>query len=198
MGGKSTGTFRVDQGVGVFEGEVVDVPFLHAPGFIQARTVSGNYADISSCHAFKLTLKANNGYKGYRFSFGDQHAQGGKLFAYGYKVTLEDVPVGDFGDVVLPFDSFTDFWDDATGDPIVTCHEDAKYCPTTKALRNLKRLAIWGEGVGGRVLLEIQSISAVGCASASTRSSPRQLRASLLRGWKNQLGLPVQIFDYFR
>jgi len=49
MGGKSTASFHVNaaRGVGVFEGEVVDVPFLHAPGFIQVRTASSSFPDVS-------------------------------------------------------------------------------------------------------------------------------------------------------
>ena len=39
MGGKSTGSFAESGGVGVFEGEVVDVPALKAPGFIKAAVV---------------------------------------------------------------------------------------------------------------------------------------------------------------
>jgi hypothetical protein len=94
--------------------------------------------------------------------------------------------------MILPFDSFSNYWDDATGDTIVTCHEDSTYCPTTKSLQNLERLTVWGEGVGGTVSLEIQSISAVGCAS-SEEGHP--LATALLRGWKNQLGLPAHLVD---
>lgn len=42
MGGKSTGTFNVENGLGIFDGEVVDVPFLKAPGFIKASVVDMN------------------------------------------------------------------------------------------------------------------------------------------------------------
>jgi hypothetical protein len=39
MGGKSTGSFAVENQLGIFDGEVVDVPFLKAPGFIKASVV---------------------------------------------------------------------------------------------------------------------------------------------------------------
>lgn len=165
MGGKSTGTFAIKDGIGHFEGEVVDVPFLHAPGFIQARTISKDkYPDVSSCTALEIVAKSNSDYSGYRISFGNAHAPGGKYFAYGYKSNLEGVPSDDFGAVTIPFDEFTDFWDDATGDPIHTCHENELYCPDELTLKNIGRMAIWGEGVAGKVSLEIKSISAVGCA----------------------------------
>ena len=166
MGGKSTGTFSVENGLGVFDGEVVDVPFLHAPGFIQARTKRGLHTffpDVSACTALQLELKSSESYSGYRVSFGNAHAPGGKRFAYGYKADL-NAPVSEFGKVVIPFDEFTDFWDDATGDAIHTCHENPAYCPDEFTLKDMKSLTIWAEGVAGKVHLEIKSISAVGCA----------------------------------
>lgn len=164
MGGKSTGTFTIEDSVGKFQGKVVDVPFLHAPGFIQARTVKGNFQDVSTCTALQITAKSNVDYSGYRISFGNKHAPGGKWHAYGYKSNLENVPTDDFGDITIPFTDFTDFWDDATGDPIHTCQENPLYCPDEMTLKNMQRLAIWGEGVAGTVDLEIKSIQAVGCS----------------------------------
>mmetsp|Transcript_8774 Transcript_8774/g.24082 ORF Transcript_8774/g.24082 Transcript_8774/m.24082 type:complete len:220 (-) Transcript_8774:129-788(-) len=166
MGGKSTGTFSIEGGVGKFEGEVVEVPFLHAPGFIQARTTnSKKYPDVSSCKALEIVAKTNTDYAGYRISFGNAHAPGGKYFAYGYKSHLEIERTDEFQTVTIPFDEFTDFWDDATGDPIHTCHENKLYCPDELTLKNMERIAVWGEGVAGKVSLEIRSLSAVGCSS---------------------------------
>jgi hypothetical protein len=172
MGGKSTGTFSIENGVGKFVGEVNNIPFLQAPGFIQARTTKTDhtfYPDVSKCTALEIVCKSNVKYDGgYRFSFGDAQAPGGKFHARGYKATLTNVPTGgdDFGSVTIPFTDFTDFWDDATGDPIHTCQENSLYCPDDMTLKNMQRLAIWGEGVAGQVSLEIQSIRAVGCAAA--------------------------------
>lgn len=168
MGGKSTGSFTISDDLGMFSGEVVDVPFLKAPGFIQARTVDKiPFPDVSSCLGIKLVVRSDeSGYMGYRFSFGDAHAPGGKFFARGYKTNLEGVQ-NSFTEIVLPFSDFTDFWDDATGDPIHTCEEHSDYCPDERALKNMKTMAVWGEGVGGAVHLEIQSISAVGCFSST-------------------------------
>lgn len=164
MGGKSTGNFIIQDGVGVFEGEVVDVPFLHAPGFIQVRTNSiGAYPDVSSCSALEIVAKTKYDYQGYRFSFGNAHAPGGKYFANGYKSNLVGVSSDYFKAITIPFDEFTDFWDDATGDAIHTCKENNIYCPDEMTLKNLGRMAIWAEGVAGKVHLEIKTISAVGC-----------------------------------
>jgi hypothetical protein len=168
MGGRSTGSFQINDGVGYFEGQVVDVPFLHAPGFIQVRTVDRHvFPDVSTCSGLQLILRAHVPYTGYRVSFGQAHAPGGKRYAYGYKATLENVPVGEFGTVNVPFTDFTDFWDDATGDPIRTCQENDLYCPDELTLRNMMTLALWGEGVAGTVSLQVQSIVAVGCSAGN-------------------------------
>lgn len=172
MGGQSTGTFTISENVGIFDGVVKDVPFLQAPGFIQARTLSTiRFPDVSHCQSLQLVLKSSHPeYRGYRVSFGTKHAPGGKFFARGFKASFiltEDDDSEQWQTVTLPFTMFTDFWDDATGDPIHTCLENELYCPDTATLQNVKTMAVWGEGVGGKVNLQLQTISAVGCASSS-------------------------------
>jgi hypothetical protein len=205
MGGKSKGTFTIEYNVGVFEGNVVNVPFLHVPGFIHVRSIDSQpFPDISHCGAFRIKLQSLTDYEGLRFSFGDAHAPHGKRFAFGYKTNLS-VPTNEWTEVVIPMSDFTDYWDDATGDAIVTCQEDSKYCPTEEALRNLKKMAIWGEGVAGQVHVEIQSIYATQCASENNRyveqedgSSLAQMWiSSVFRGWTNQVSLPAHLLDYF-
>lgn len=170
MGGRSTGTFSIeeDRGFAVFNGQVKDVPFLSAPGFIQARTTDKTvWPDVTSCEALELELRSNVDYAGYRVSFGTTHAPGGKFYAKGYKATLHNVPTGaDFVKIQIPFREFTDFWDDLTGDPIHTCEEKALYCPDLMTLKDMKTVGFWGEGVKGKVSLEIKAIRAVGCADS--------------------------------
>ena len=82
MGGQSTGTFTIANGVGVFDGEVVDVPALSAPGFIKVesdRREKVPYPDVSSCDSFYLTLKSDTAYDGFRFSVDDVKVSGGHL-----------------------------------------------------------------------------------------------------------------------
>jgi hypothetical protein len=135
MGGRSTGTFTVDakSGTATFIGQVKDVPFLKAPGFIQVRTTDKTvWPDVTSCEALELELRStstDDEYAGYRVSFGTTHAPGGKFYAKGYKATLPIVGA-DFVKIQIPFNEFTDFWDDLTGDPIHTCEEASKArCP---------------------------------------------------------------------
>eukprot|EP00939_MAST-03C_sp_MAST-3C-sp1_P005389 g5389.t1 len=175
MGGRSTGTFSIQGGVGVFNGSVVDVPFLHAPGFITVQTTDSlAFADVSTCDALTITAKASSDYKGYRVSFGTAHPSGGKYHAYGYKANFAP-SVGEFGQVTIPFDMFTDLWDDATGDAIKTCKEDAQYCPDKKTLESMETLSIWAEGIAGDVHLEIKSIGASGCDDASLLARTKTL-----------------------
>jgi hypothetical protein len=159
MGGRSKATLLIHNGVAVFDGTVVNVPFLQSPGFVTMRTKNALYPDISSCRALQLDMHNNYNadYTGYRFSFGNIHVPGGR-FAYGYKANFLASST-----VKIPFHNFTSKWDDATGDAIVTCHDDARYCPTRHALQNLQTMSIWGEGVQGNLHLEIRSIRAVDC-----------------------------------
>lgn len=166
MGGQSTGTFTVKDQLGVFDGDVVDVPFLKAPGFIKATASTKPFPDASSCTGLKITARASEDYKGYRLSFGNKHAPDAKFFTYGFKAHF-DAPVGDnFSDIVLPFTNFTDDWDDATGDAIKTCQDNKEYCPDLETLKDMKTMSVWGEGVGGKVHLEIKSIAATGCTAS--------------------------------
>jgi peptide methionine sulfoxide reductase MsrB len=176
MGGKSTGTFAVQNGLGIFDGEVVDVPFLKAPGFIKSDTVDSRaFPDISSCTTIDVEAKAAVPFAGFRLSFGTAQAPGGKFHAYGYKSAFS-AAVGKFSVASIPIENFTDYWDDATGNPIKTCQDNKTYCPDAATLRNLETLSVWAEGVNGRVHLEIKSIAASGCSKAKESGlEPRQV-----------------------
>lgn len=198
MGGKSTGTFTEQNGLGIFDGEVVDVPFLRAPGFINVASAVGSFKDVSACSALTITAKASTDYAGYRVSFGDAHASGGGRYAYGYKAHF-DPSVGEFGTSSIPFNMFSDFWDGSTGNLIKTCAEDAQYCPTKAVLENLKTVQIWAEGVAGKVHLEIKSIGATGCEGRSSTTmmlvgtqQRLQLSALGMGGFKSSCSAPVQ------
>lgn len=165
MGGKSVGTFTVQDGAGVFDGTCKIVPFLSAPGFIKANSDSTTLPDVRSCSGLALTVKSSNDYSGFRFSFGKSRADCGKFFAIGHKANFK-APVGEFGTVNLPFTDFTDCWDDGTGDAIKTCADDSKYCPDDKTLSNMQTMSVWAEGVEGDVHLEIKSVVATGCSDS--------------------------------
>ena len=105
-------------------------------------------------------------YGGYSVSFCNERAPSNR-YARGYKANFNvmAMPGSAMATIEIPFRDFTVRWDDATGDPIVTCEENEDFCPDVKTLRNMSRFAFWGEGVAGKVHLEIESIAASGCGS---------------------------------
>merc|ERR1712032_406066 len=168
MGGASFSslTMMEDEGTAFFTGEVKNIPFLGLPGFIQmeARGGKGTHPDVSCCDSLKLTLMGMEEYTGYRVSFGTKRSKRG-FFAQGFKADFDlPSPAGEYGEVTIPFNMFSVEWDEATGDQIVTCEEDPSVCPDLDTLRNMETVAIWGEGVGGQIELQVKSISAVGCS----------------------------------
>mmetsp|Transcript_113762 Transcript_113762/g.332253 ORF Transcript_113762/g.332253 Transcript_113762/m.332253 type:complete len:229 (+) Transcript_113762:75-761(+) len=175
MGGRSAGTWQVDTkgGFGVFDGEVVNVPSLKAPGFIKA-AADGKFPDASGAIGGALALAVRSStpeYAGFRASFASGTmapsyacAGGGSIpLSRGCFKTNFTVPPGQsFTEVRIPFDSFSDKWSPATGQQTTTCAQDKGVCPTAKTLAGIKRLELWAEGVNGKIHLEVQSISAVG------------------------------------
>ena len=168
MGGRSYSSVTIENKLAIFDGECVDVPFLHAPGFVTMETEGGEFPDVSSCKNLRLRLRSSVSYDGYRVSFGRAHVPGNR-FAFGYKANLH-VPMGpDIITVDIPFNEFTVRWDDKTGDPITTCAENKDFCPNLKTLQNMQMIQLWGEGVHGKVHLEVESIGASGCESPSIK-----------------------------
>lgn len=180
MGGKSTGSWSVNQTgkFGVMDGQVVDVPKLKAPGFITA-SGEGKFADVSAAIHGDLVLRVRTstpGYTGYFASFNSggvsttySCAGGGTLpFSRGcFKARFSVAKGGEFVDVRIPFNNFTDHWSPKTGEAITRCSQDKSVCPTEKHLRSIKRMWVWGEGADGHVHLEVQSISALVGSSKS-------------------------------
>jgi hypothetical protein len=173
MGGRSRGTFTVQDSVGIMNGTCAIVPSLNAPGFIKASTTDNKkFPDASGCAGLALTVRSTSTpakYPGYRVSFGSDSAflSCGKFFARGFKADFTP-PEGDFGTVKVPFTTFTKCWDDATGDAIKPCSDYPEFCPPASRLADLQTLSVWAEGHEGDVKLEIQSIAAYDCSSSVT------------------------------
>jgi len=168
MGGASRGTFEVVDGTGVMNGTVALIPSLQAPGFIKVLTTDKKpFADVSGCSGLALTTKSSSSpaqYAGYRVSFGSDSAflQCAKFFAAGYKADFT-AGEGEFSTAQIPFNKFTNCWDDATGDAITTCEEDSRFCPSSNRLADMQTISVWAEGAAADVTLTIQSIAAYGC-----------------------------------
>lgn len=181
MGGESYSSVSIENGIGIiFDGEVVNVPFLDAPGFITMRG-DGDYKDVSSCESLVLRARTSEEYNGYRISFGNRHVPGNR-YAYGYKANFNLTVGSEMQDMVIPFDLFTVRWSDLNGDPIVSCAENEDFCPDKKTLQNMKTISLWGEGIAGKVHLEIESISATGCSFSSVNDISDSASANSHRG----------------
>lgn len=168
MGGQSTGTFVIDttNEIGILNGSVKIVPFLKGPGVIHA-IASGTTNDVSNCKSLVLTVNSARPYSGYKVSFGNKdnsHYPGKPFYQHGY-LTAFQAPVGEFGDVVLPFTNFTLDYAAGSGKPTTTCATNPKACPTAAILKDLKEVSIWAEGVLGDIHLEVKSIRAAGCGT---------------------------------
>jgi len=173
MGGQSSGTWSVDAvgKYGTFNGHVLDVPSLSAPGFIKA-AADGTFPDASKAATGGLVLMVRSttpSYTGFQVSFASgtlappySCAGGGSIpFSRGCFKAPFSVPAGDaFTAVHVPFAAFSDKWSPATGKQTTSCAEDADVCPTAGHLKAIQRLEVWAEGADGPVHLEVQSISA--------------------------------------
>lgn len=63
----------------------------------------------------------------------------------------------------MPFTSFSNCNSDSTGEQQKTCADHPDVCPNANDLKDVHPIAIWGEGKGGTVDLEVESIIAVNC-----------------------------------
>ena len=184
MGGQSTGTWKLDlAGFGVFDGQVVDVPSLKAPGFIKA-AADGSFPDASAAASGDLVLEVRSStpdYQGFRVSFASGTLSPSYACAGGGSIPMSrgcfkakfQVPSGsDFAEVRIPFHAFSDKWSPATGEQTATCAQDPSACPTAQRLAAIKRLEVWAEGALGKIHLEIKSISARTAAYTSVQAVP--------------------------
>jgi len=186
MGGKSTGTWSLGGSkpnqYGIFDGEVVDVPSLKAPGFIKT-AADGKFPDISSAGADgALVLKVRSTtpeYRGFRVTLASgtvapsySCAGGGSIpFSRGcFKASFKASAGSEFAEVVVPFASFSDLWSPATGEHTKECANDSSACLTARRLKGVKRVEIWAEGVKGKFHLEIAAISARGAGEMGALS----------------------------
>ena len=120
-----------------------------------------------------LVLKVRSStpdYEGFRVSFSPKAlsaeyscAGGGTIpFSGGCFKAHFNVPAGeDFVEVRVPFSSFSDHWNPATGEQYIACSKDhPNVCPKESDLEHIRWMEVWSEGVAGDIHLEIQSIFA--------------------------------------
>jgi len=191
MGGQSTGTWTLnaDESYGSLDGEVKDVPSLSAPGFVTAGALA-SFPDASSTIDGGIVLNIRSStadYTGFRVSFAAgalspsySCAGGGGLpgsrgcFKADFSIPASD----DFVEVFVPFSSFSDKWDSATGDATTTCAEDADVCPTADKLKGIQYIEVWGEGVDGVINVDLKGISARADSAADLADHAKAIAGS--------------------
>lgn len=184
MGGKSHGNWSVvdanGESFGRFQGAVEDVPFLKAPGFCRAVTISPMMKDASEYWGLVITVRTTTpNYKGFKLSwgtFGAPRHHGGHEIEGSFKTSFQ-VPAstkGEWREVFLKFSDFSSDWSDFTGDCATKdpdgyqhkcCSKDAvEVCPNATYLRGINSFNVWAEGVKGDFGLDIKEIAAAKAA----------------------------------
>lgn len=164
MGGVSTGSASVENGHGILDGEVKNVPSLKAPGFITG--LSELSLDASSAAGGDLVMLVRSStpdYTGFKMSFAASSFLGfgckGPSSKGCYKTPFM-VPAGDdFTEIRIPLSEFSDSWNSATGELTKLCKDDASVCPTADKLKKVQRLAVWAEGAAGEFHIEFDKVS---------------------------------------
>merc|ERR1712039_1046726 len=89
---------------------------------------------------------------------------GKPFYQYSYKADFQ-APVGEFGDVVVPFSNFSIDWDAGTGEPITTCAQNVTNCPPMSVLQDLQELGIWAQAFESDIHLEVKRVRATDCSA---------------------------------
>jgi len=143
MGGRSTSTFKVEDGKGVFDGVCRIVPSLKAPGFCNAEarpTIGEQMPDASAFidGGLEIELISTGNLTQFKAAFGNKAE-----FNFGsYKA---DFVVTQGPNLVrIPFTSFSNKWSSSTGEPTVKCSPEHKsVCPTAHSLSTLGSVGVW-------------------------------------------------------
>jgi len=171
MGGESSGTWTVnaDEGFGIMDGEVVNVPSLSAPGFIKS-AADGTFKDVSAYIGGYLILSVRSTtpeYKGFRVTLAAgtlspaYACAGGSSIPFSggcYKAKFTVSSSDEFQDVSIPLSQFSDHWSPATGEHTKECSYDSSVCITSQDLKGILRVEFWAEGADGKVHLEVKSV----------------------------------------
>ena len=163
MGGVSNSSISIESDRLAWEGAVEIVPSLAAPGFcLTYSTGKNDFPDASSFSSLTLKVRSSVPYSGFKVSFSTllHPSTQFEMFKADFPGSFSAAGDGTWQDVSIPFTNFTWSWSSYTGEPIHTCAEDAKYCPTPKDLQTIRAFDVWAEGVEGAFQLDVQTIGA--------------------------------------
>ena len=160
MGGRSTSTFKVEGGKGIFDGVCRIVPSLKAPGFCNAETKPGLTEKIADASAFieggiEIEVTSTGNLTEFKTAFGTRSQHDFGSFKADFTVTPGA------NTVRVPFSSFSNKWSSSTGEPTVKCSAENKHvCPTAHSLATIGAIGVWAEGYAGQFHLELTAIRA--------------------------------------
>lgn len=160
MGGRSTSTFKVEGGKGVFDGVCRIVPSLRAPGFCNAEARPSLAQRMPDASAFidggiEIELDSTGNLTQFKAAFGNKAEHDFGSYKADFVVTQGP------NTVRIPFTSFSNKWSSSTGEPTVKCSPEHKsVCPTPHSLATLGSVGVWAEGYAGQFHLEITAIRA--------------------------------------
>jgi hypothetical protein len=67
---------------------------------------------------------------------------------------------GDWEDIAIPFNSFSNDWSAYTGEPITKCEDDPSVCLNDKHLNDIVQISFWMEGAAGEFDFEVENVRA--------------------------------------
>lgn len=170
MGGLSFSNWTSSKadGMGIWEGEVKDVPSLDAPGFCNVNSERHIYwPDVSTYSHIVIKARSTIPYKGFKLSFAADSFNQFKSF----KADFSMQSTGEWEDVYIPFTDFSNDWSSYTGEPIVKCSDDSSVCPTAENLQSINQIGFWTEGVSGPFHFEVLSVSAGNMTTTSSMAT---------------------------
>jgi len=176
MGGQSSSSFSVKDGYGDYSGTCRIVPKLKAPGFTIALTEFPTFAktfpDASSADGIILGVRNVGGsVSDFKFAFCSSRMPF-KCQFMSFKADFTIAKGEDFSEVFLPWSSFSDKWDAATG------KHKGEQPPSHADLKSITQLQLWTEGVEGDFHLQLKYVragkapSTTGTTTSSTPSTP--------------------------
>ena len=172
MGGRSTSTFKVEGGKGVFDGVCRIVPQLKAPGFCNAEARPSFGQKVPDASAFiegglEIELVSTGNLTQFKAAFGNKAEHDFGSYKADFVVTAGA------NTVRIPFTSFSNKWSSSTGEPTVKCTPENKtVCPTAHSLATIGAVGVWAEGYAGQFHLEITAIRAYLGGSSPPGPSP--------------------------
>lgn len=159
MGGLSNSTWSVDSvnQKGIWAGAVLIVPSLNAPGFCNIMSEKKSWPNADGYSHLLIRARSTIPYKGFKVSFAaDTLNMQFKCFKADFTMTSS----GEWEDIAIPFNEFSNNWSSYTGEPIVKCSEDPSVCPSSKNLQDISQIGFWMEGAEGEFFFEVSSVSA--------------------------------------